>query len=541
MPKPIESLTGTDATAFQEAITPHVAAVLDANGYSLTVELAAEIAGDADQIAADKLIIAGDKAAAAESAADAATVLAALQSVFPDFGTDPAYIPLFFDEDWNVPVWLADGKISGTGLGSAMVTQIGVSFGIYEMPPVYPDFVPATFDEADNVPTWTANGVFDSPAAGPTMVAGLGGQLAPRNISAVSSLPICTDGRNLKQWRRKLGKIAAGQVAQANITLLGDSWIQKTEIAKAFYDTLVAKWGTAGPGFLAMHNVSGQYQHPLATVGYTFSAGWTEYDANTSGAPVAGIGSGWDGLAFSTALTTATLAWTGVNATDLKIFYAKTAGTFRWRVDGGAWTAVTGDGSNALGVVTIAGLAAAAHTIDIDTTGNAGTAVIYGVYAWKSAGTGVIVNKVGNHGLAATSLGYYSANYIEPMASQIPTDLLIIFMSTNDYATSASTPASLIAQYATAVAKVRVGSPNCGVVIVAPPRSGLTVVTPQTKYRDAFYASCIANGYEFYNGHDLWDDWATENAAGLWADTAHLVQAGANCLVGGIINNLLQP
>ncbi|MCW3835990.1 SGNH/GDSL hydrolase family protein [Sphingomonas canadensis] len=348
---------------------------------------------------------------------------------------------------------------------------------------------------------------------------------APKASPAASSLPTHTDGRGLHALRGKLAKILQSGAGRARIAVTGDSWTEYVAIPQQLATWLRTLYGDAGGAWLSVQNQSGG---PYTLDSVTFSkSGWTSYDASADGAPGTN-GCAPDGMRISTTGTSATLSYGAVPCDSFKIFYKDTTGTFRWRVDGGSWTTVTGGGTDALAAVTISGLSAGTHGFDIDCTGNAGTVVIYGAHASKAAGVGVEMLKMGNGGLDGTMLATFASSYIQPIATSIGSiDAVIVIMSTNDYRRSGTTPELLVAALGDLVTAYRAANADTGFIFVAPALSGGTVVTAQSAYRDAIYDFCIAGGHEFLNMHDLWGSYASENGAGMWTDSLHLNNIGA--------------
>lgn len=349
---------------------------------------------------------------------------------------------------------------------------------------------------------------------------------SPTVAPVSAKAPVRTDGRSLTAWRAKAARKLSGTSTLLNVLMTGDSWAEYPAIPEQFAALLHATYGKAGDGFISVNNASttnALTSHHSRTVTVT-KANWTTYDASGGVAPGA-FGCALDGQAISTTGTTATLTIAGWTATDFKLFYAKGTGSFRYRLDGGAWTTITGDGSNTLGVVTLSGLSATSHSIEIDTTVNGGgTVAILGGAAWNSAGTGVILSKAGNAGAVASNMSLFAASYITPIASELAPDLVYVIMGTNDCRTSGATPALMVTAYGQMVTAYRAANPNCGFVFVCPPRNGGTIITELSFYRDAVYDFCISNGHEFLNWYDQCGTYANESAN--WVDTLHRNAAG---------------
>lgn len=112
------------------------------------------------------------------------------------------------------------------------------------------------------------------------------------------------------------------------------------------------------------------------------------------------------------ATAAATLSWTDIRGTTVRIYHRNTGltGSFRWRIDGGSFTTVTpptGFGVEP-GVVEITGLPDTPHTVDVEWV--SGTIVIHGVYAHRN--TGIVLNRLGQGGRAASHFSNIILNRI---------------------------------------------------------------------------------------------------------------------------------
>lgn len=349
--------------------------------------------------------------------------------------------------------------------------------------------------------------------------------LAPKSGPASSNLPACTDGRGMSAWRGKLANLAKSVAARSGGLFMGDSWAEYYRLPQALADRLYARAGKAGDGFISVSALTSGNGKALNSIGMTRSASWVGYDASNGSAPATACGP--DGQAISTTATDQTVQITNLTCTTFKIFYWNTTGTFRYRIDGGAWTAVTGDGSDTKGVVNRTGLSNTAHTIDIDTTGNAGTVLLCGYYATVASANGVEFSKMGNAAITGAQQALFAATFIAPWVAEFATpDFAVIALGTNDYKNAGNTPATYREGVEAMIAAVRSVNPRCAVILIAPADTNGTPVLPLTDYRDEAYAIAIEHGCEFWNMHDEWGTWAQENAAGQWADDFHVNDVG---------------
>lgn len=348
----------------------------------------------------------------------------------------------------------------------------------------------------------------------------------PRRSPRDSNLPIMTDGRSLHRLRGAMGKLKAGiSGTKPRIALVGDSWMELNPLPVALRDSLAADYPMGGWGWWPA-TPAARFSNTGA--GYVRSAGWAFMDASAGTSLI--YGAGPDGNLATATGAAETLTLQGVILTELRIYTRQWGGTWRYRVDGGAWTVVAESNSGgALRITTISGLSDAAHTIEIDTTGNTGRVAFAGFLLGRGT-SGVEVLRMGNGGVRGIHLTE-TAPHIAAVGADLAPDVVIVSLGTNDYRY-----ADGVSAYIKGLRDLRngwrAGSPDCGFVFMSPPLSGGTVVTPQAEFRDALYEMCLADGHEFYNGTDDWPAYEVSNAQGLWDDNLHPGAAGAHALVG---------
>lgn len=443
----------------------------------------------------------------------------------------PQRVPLAFDEAGNVPLWLTDGALDVAAIAPGMAAQIEVVAGT-RLVDCSNRFVPVLFDEAGNVALWLEDGYLSAIGLSASLVAslGLGRIYAPVNMPASSVLPAATDGRTLHAWRSRLAKLKRAGQGQAKLLITGDSWTEYVSIPQQLSNLLHAQFGKAGEGWIS---VNGTYMLNGVTL---VKSGWSLFDASTGAVPT--YGTGVDGMYVTTAGVAATLAVGNLICANFDIYYRQHGGTFRWRVDGGAWTSVVADNTGALGKVSIAGLSNAAHAIEIDAAANAGTVVLCGFRASTPAAVGVEVLKAGNAGLDGEQLARFTS-FIGPIAQDFAPDVVVVALSTNDYRRASSTVEKYIAALDLLVSQYRGVAPDCAFIFIAPADSNGVAVRPLTNYRDALYDFCISRGHEFYNMHDEWGSFSRMNALGMWVDDLHLNDNGAYALASRLSSKFL--
>jgi lysophospholipase L1-like esterase len=356
-------------------------------------------------------------------------------------------------------------------------------------------------------------------------------KFAPLVAPAAELVPVSTDGRSLYKWRAKLARALGGDAtAKLKLSVKGDSWAEYPTIADAFR-TMLSR--TIAIGSEGWQSVETGYKSGGATLA---RSGWTAVDASaTINLP---YGTGPDGLNVWASTATATMTLGGVKYTEVTIYYRNTLGTFRYRVDGGAWTTVAGTGDNALGRVVLTGLSDTVHTLNIDTAGNAGIVSLYGFYTARSAGGGLEINKCGNAGMQSYGMQNY-LGYVQGPVTDWDLDAAVIFLGTNDYRNALAPISLYIATLETLAANLRAATPDIGIIFVAPADTNGVAVTPLASYRDALYQMCLKNGYEFYNMNGTFGPWARASALGQFVDDLHLNAFGAANLATEINHKFL--
>jgi len=332
-------------------------------------------------------------------------------------------------------------------------------------------------------------------------------------------------GAGLTQWRAAVAQVRAG-TGKAKVMMQGDSYCEIATIPAAVASILRPKYGDIGGGWIAVQGAG-----PLDAATFATSAGWTIFD-DAQGATILAlptVGVSFDGKVIYTTATDQTATWT-FTGTEFRLNYGnKVAGAFRVRVDGGAWTTITSDATGTNGVYTRTGLSAGAHTVELDTSVNTGTAAIYGLYFTNTVGVGVEILKCGNGSLHAGHLATYVGTFVAPMIANIAPDVIVMSLVTNDYVTNNSSPALMVSTYRTYVSVVRALLPNVGFVFMIAPDTSLTPVSGTiADYANAVEAFCRQDGHEFYSMYDEFGTWAVENARGMFSgDPRHMNSTAA--------------
>lgn len=356
-------------------------------------------------------------------------------------------------------------------------------------------------------------------AAAAQAVARTTAQLAsyePRRL-ATGALPTKTDDRSLHRYRLKRAQVLSGIAGATLKVAVGlDSWGDITAIPAAIRKRFTDKgYPIGGPGF------RGVEQDAYVFAGAFSRSGWTFVDGSSTTSFPYGVGI--DGKCIWTNGTAATASWTTASpATTINIHTMGFGGTWRWRVDGGAWTSVTSPNDSAFHVVAIPGLADTVHTLDIDTTGNTAVVSIVGLDGVRSAG-GLIVHKIGNGGLSMQRMMNW-ISYVAAPAAHLGIDLVIGFTGTNDSRYGDSTAETYASRHQTMVTTWRsgVGMSDVGFILAAPPQHGSAEVVPLSTLVLSQYAWARDNGHSWVNCWSTWPSYADALAQGLWDGTVHL-------------------
>jgi lysophospholipase L1-like esterase len=192
------------------------------------------------------------------------------------------------------------------------------------------------------------------------------------------------------QWKQARTEAASRRVNvhiwsdSIGTTGSGASNPRTTSMAGLIQSNLQTAYGNGGSGYLS---------HEYAT-----KSGWTN-TTDTLPDPNQIDNVGFGGT-FVIATSAATMSFTDIQGTTVKIFYRNTqSGSFRWRIDGGSFTTVNQLGvAFEPGVVTLNSLSDTAHSIDIEWI--SGTAGIFGVYGERA--TGIVLSRIGQSGRAAS-------------------------------------------------------------------------------------------------------------------------------------------
>ncbi|MDZ3788820.1 GDSL-type esterase/lipase family protein, partial [Klebsiella pneumoniae] len=426
-------------------------------------------------------------------------------------------VPLFVDEDDNVPVWLEGGKLNAAGLSDELRDVSDTDYA-----PKVPLFV----DEDDNVPVWLEGGKLNAAKLHEDLTDGFL-TYSQLNDFLVSKI-LNTSGSTIWKFRAKKAKLDLGISSRLKIGFTGDSWTEHNTIPQVFADYFYEKYGKSGDGWIQLN-----IDNPNQLNGITLSrSGWSIYDASqTSSNPT--FPTAMDGQYIYATGTAATLSIGNLFDTSIQIFYYDGTGTFRYSVNGGTPVVVTGAGTNKIVSVTVSGLnSSSATTLSLDLVGNAGTVVIYGFYA-NGTGNGIEINKMGNGGITAPQYTK-TLPYLSQTGTVVAPDVLVMIIGTNDYRTSVSLDdfRDGLTQWLVAWKAI---VPDSGIIMIAPAQCNATGSNPLSSFRNVMREVAVDNGVEFYSLYDFMNTtYAKSNAEGMWVDGLHLSKAGARFFLNQI-------
>jgi len=442
----------------------------------------------------------------------------------------PNSIPIVVNDSGQVIIWLENGKLNGAGLESTILAAADklVRSGTYDAA-----LVPLMYNESGQVVCWLQSGRFEAAGLRLTIneliqsaISGLQPKIPTKN----------TDGSTLYSYRAKVANVLGG-TGVARVFFTGDSWTEYLEeTAKPLAQALYSAYGQAGQGWISMNADEGGPTSNLSQLlngARLVKTGFTRLDMNPTES------NALDGCAATATGTTATVAITNLKTQSLTWWYKDVDGTFRYRIDGGAWTVVSGGNTGLRKSLEITGLSDNEHSIDFDLVGNTGTIVMYGGYGTRST-SGVEFSKAGNSG--STTLQWANVSpFVQTYASELKPDVVIIILGTNDLTQSVSKPTfksgilSLVNAY-------RNGSPNCSIILVTPVRAGSTTdLGLMASYAEAMaeLSQEVAN-VEFLNLNSFMPPRIVSNDFGIWKDTLHLNETGGRFVTGLLMKYFLR-
>lgn len=337
------------------------------------------------------------------------------------------------------------------------------------------------------------------------------------------TIPIATDGRTLNQWRRKLALVknsVAGE--KLRVMMIGDSWSELPTIPTALKSYIEQSTGKTAHGCFAQANGTANLQWP--GVSSSVSGAWVRQDASVnSDWP---YGTGPDGQNWYSSEVGAKLTVSGVKGHSLRIYTRRNGGSFRYSIDGSAWTTVTQSASDkSLEITAITGLTDTTHQVEIEVI--SGLVNYCGILNETSDPVQII--KVGNAG----HTGYRMRDYIENVSdilSDTSPDIVLVTLGTNDYRNGVSTVSTFVEGITKLINSIRSFSTTAGIVLIFPAKTNGSAQRPLLNYLAPAYDLAKQKNIEMLNLFDSWGEYA--DGAGLWADSLHVNSNGATVIVG---------
>lgn len=336
----------------------------------------------------------------------------------------------------------------------------------------------------------------------------------------------------LKYWQLALANVQqAVSGEQAVIAVVGDSWVDNTNITLPLRTWLQTTYGDAGAGYVSANTAI----TAPAAVTRARSGTWTELDNNTTP-----VGYGVDiGNATSTA-DTDTLDITATVDT-MVIHYIKQdgGGVLKYRFDdGGLWTTVdTADAGGpiyATEVLSTLGGGSVKLNLGVDTQGTAGV-MLCGVDC-QLDGSGVRLHKLGNGGATAAQYESATAAIWQAGLAAIAPDLVVLLLGTNDHAADV-VPGTFAGSMNTLIDRVQ-AAVACDIMLLSPGPNG-TAGTAYTvdQYVDQLRWLATKENAAMVNAYSHLLDYASDGVGG-WANSTHLNASGGQVIANEVIRML---
>lgn len=442
--------------------------------------------------------------------------------------------PIVADPKGNSPLWLDGGRLGFTELEPSSQERVKLQMGLGNSAAL--NIVPIVVDQNGNCPLWIQNGLLNFAgihANAVQLIKEQFGAIDPqkKNNTTNAAYPILSDGASLTQWKAKVSRIKSGIAQQVRLLITGDSWTEHKTITNEILPLVRTDLGEAGSGWINL----GAENNQVDNISVSKAGAWAYRDLDaTSSFPHS---SGPDGFILTSTAAGDTLIVSNLSkGNNLTVFYGKADGVFKYSINGGAETTITSSAS---------GSTVQSTTIDIAANSNivlttvSGTVVLFGLHLRKSSGSGVEVTKVGNGNCTGQDFLKISPSAQANFNEYLKPDAVVIILGTNDYRRGHS-----VANYKLGIKAMidgyRTNNPNCGIILIAPAKSNATAIIPLTEFRDAVYEIAIEKKCEFYNMHDDWDSYTSENANGMWNDSLHVSKSGAYRIAKKVFKNFLE-
>lgn len=343
---------------------------------------------------------------------------------------------------------------------------------------------------------------------------------------------------NIPNYLYKTASLLVGTSTRLVIGLFGDSWTQVNDPSIAplhtRYTTPIAtalreKYGDGGGGFFDFSESSSGT--PMNSVdpadADVVKTGTITYYDETAG--VHGInnahGEFESGATVTLNVTTA--------HTKLVLHYYESAGTFRYRIDSGAWNDV--DASVADGYTTIDEVVTdATHVIEFEVT--SGTVIILGVDMQRNSG--VTVHKLGNRGLkSTTALTISQADFIAAVQA-LELDTVTILLGTNDK-TNNRPPEDVGSNITSLLNRFESANEYIDQILISPSNNETTNAYEMSDYASRFYSIANERGIAYLSLIPIFGTTEQIIARGTFFDTVHPTVEGGRMIAEHMLRKIL--
>lgn len=243
---------------------------------------------------------------------------------------------------------------------------------------------------------------------------------------------------------------------------------------------------------------------------WTFSAGWTVTGLNANFASATTVG------------RTATFV-SDLPGTVVEIYSLSNSAAFQYSIDGAAAVTVTPNGTNALHVTTVTGLADTVHTVVITTTVAASTYVL-AVNVRRTVGLQILNNAI----CGSTTINWAGGTqfYQSKRVSELmPTDGVFISLGTND-GRSAVPLETYKTNLGTLIAGHQALGRQVGLIVPSPVSTAQISASDWNARIGAMYDVADTYDLPLVDLTDVYGTYDAANAKGLFFDNLHEKEAG---------------
>lgn len=337
----------------------------------------------------------------------------------------------------------------------------------------------------------------------------------------------------LRDWGAQLAKIQQAETGeQAVVAFIGDSWVDNALIWGPLKTALQGLYGNAGVGYAA---ASALITAPTGVVRATAGT-WATRD-NTEHPP--GYGVDIASTSSTDVATPASKAWTAT-LTDARLLYLvqPDGGSFRWRVDAGAWTTVDTDGTLALGTVDIPPQSNASHTMTVEVTvaGVAGVEIM-GCDLKILGANGVRLHKLGNGGAAAVQYEEADEDIWNAGLAALAPNLVILLLGTNDHSAEI-VPADFYDQMNVITDRIRAARANTDILLLSPTGNNLSKTYELSDYVTKLRLLAVTESFAMVDAYQLMPSYTIGNSRGMYASGTHLNASGGQYVANPLVRVL---